>query len=142
LALVIRRPVTVKAIVTDGLKDELLMDLQEAMQKVELDLQQLEFEGKRLLADLEKQGSERIDVFKQQLEAERQKRLDAKKELAQKMQAVDALELGQEVVHSTVEAEWTVEVGQNWKEIYGTEIILKDDIVVEIREAGPSSSGS
>ncbi|NLY54720.1 MAG: 16S rRNA processing protein RimM [Firmicutes bacterium] len=142
MALVIRRPVTVKAIVTDGLKDELLMDLQEAMQKVELDLQQLEFEGKRLLADLEKQGSERIDVFKQQLEAERQKRLDAKKELAQKMQAVDALELGQEVVHSTVEAEWTVEVGQNWKEIYGTEIILKDDIVVEIREAGPSSSGS
>ncbi len=72
----------------------------------------------------------------QRLEAERQKRMQAEQELLQKIQAVEALELGQEVIHSTVEADWTVQVGQNWSQIHAVEIVLKDDIVVEIREAG------
>ncbi len=136
MALTIRRPITVKSIVTDLLKDSLLNDLQTALQKLEQDIQQLEFQGKKLLTDLEKQNPQRVAVFKQQLDGERQKRADAKKELLQKMQAVQALELAQEVIHSTVEGVWEVEVGQNWKDIQGSEIVLKDDVVIEIREPG------
>lgn len=136
MALTIRRPITVKSVVTDLLKDSLLSDLQTALQKLEQDTQQLEFQGKKLLADLEKQNSQRVAVFKQQLDGERQKRVEAKRDLLQKMQAVEALEPGQEVIHSTVEGVWEVEVGQNWKEIQGAEIVLKDDVVIEIREPG------
>lgn len=46
------------------------------------------------------------------------------------------MELGQEVVHSTVEADWAVQVGQSWAQIHAAEIVLKDGVVVEIREAG------
>ncbi len=136
MAVTIRRPITVKAIVTRGLKDSLVSDLQQALVKLDLDLQQLDFQGKTLLSDLAKQDSEQLRSLMQRLEAERQKRMQAEQELLQKIQAVEALELGQEVIHSTVEADWTVQVGQNWSQIHAVEIVLKDDIVVEIREAG------
>lgn len=130
----IRRPITVKAIVTDGLKDSLVQELQQALSTLELELQQLDFQSKKLLSDFAKQGPEQLDAIKQRLEAERQKRAQARQELLQKIQVVAALELGQEVVHSTVEAAWTVQIGQRWTQIQGAEIVLKDDIVVEIRQ--------
>lgn len=135
LSVTIRRPVTVKAIVTASLKDSLVQELQQAVVQMELELQQLEFQSKKLLSDFAKQGSEQLTSLKQRLESERQKRMQAKQELLQKIQVVEALELGDEVVHSTVEADWTVQVGQSWAEIQGTEIVLKDNIVVEIRQA-------
>lgn len=138
MSVTIQRPITVKAIVTDLLKDTLLVELQQALERIEHDLAQLEFQGKKMLLDLEKQGSSQLFSVKQQLAVEREKRLEAKNELLQKMQAVEALELGQEVVHSSVEGIWQVEVGQRWSEILGSEIVLKDDVVVEIREAKSS----
>jgi F0F1-type ATP synthase membrane subunit b/b' len=136
LAITIRRPVTVKAIVTVGLKENLVRELQQAVAQVDLELKHLEFQGKKLLSDFSNQGREAVEALQQRLESERQQRLQAKQELLQKIQAVAALELGEEVVHSTVEADWTVEIGQSWSQIQGAEIVLKDDIVVEIREAG------
>lgn len=133
MALSIVRPVTVKAIVTDRLREGLLLDLRKAVENADRDLQQLDFEGKKMLLHLERRNPERTSALQQQLETERQKRLDGKKELLQKLQAVETLQLGQEVVHSTVEGVWTLEIGQSWSAVLGVEIVLKDDIVVEIR---------
>lgn len=133
MALSILRPVTVKAIVTDQLRAGLLVDLRKVLENAEREIQQLDFQGKKMLLDLERRNPERTSALQQQLEAERQKRLDGKKELLQKLQAVLALQLGQEVIHSTVEGVWTLEIGQSWSAVQGVEIVLKDDIVVEIR---------
>ncbi|MGI6343680.1 MAG: YlqD family protein [Bacillota bacterium] len=133
MAITIGRPVIVKAIVTDALKDDLLIDLQNALTRLEEDSHQFDFQGRKMVQDLEKTNPQRVAVFKQQLETERQKRQEAKQELLQKMQAVESLEVGQEVVHSTVQGFWDVEVGQNWEAIEKAEIVIKDGVVIEIR---------
>lgn len=134
MTLSIRRPIAVKAIVTDKLKHDLLQDVNQAQANLDIELQQLEFQGKKLLADFAKQAPDQLGAIRQQIEAEREKRLTSKQELTHKAQAIAALELDQEILHSTVEGDWTVQVGHNWDAISEAEIVLKDGIVVEIRE--------
>jgi hypothetical protein len=135
MALTILRPVTVKAIVTEPLKSQLQAELSTAIEQAERRLQHLEFQGKRMLLDLERKHPERLPEAKHQLEAKRQEGQAAKQELLQKLAVVEALQPGQEVVHSTAQGIWTVAVGQRWSEVQAAEIVIKDDVVVEIRQS-------
>lgn len=133
MPLSIIRPVTVKAIVTDQLKSGLMADLQRAIASAERELQQLEFQGRKLQLECERRNPERLPGLQQQLEGERQKRQTAKTELGQKLRAVEALEIGQEVIHSTAQLLCQVEVGQAWPDSAAGEIVLQDGVVVAIR---------
>jgi hypothetical protein len=56
--------------------------------------------------------------------------------LEQQLHQLEELEIGTEIHHSTVESECTVQVGDNWEQwMSGTEIIVKDSIIVEIRQS-------
>lgn len=125
------RPITVKVIVTEELKEKLANDLRLALQRTEAELQQIDAQAKRLLADADKLDSTRVASLKNQLEAEKVKRLDTRKELFEKLKVIAALELGREQVHSTVESIIEVNVGDPWHP--ATEIVLKNDRIVEIR---------
>lgn len=131
MSLKIIRPVTVKVIVTEELKERVASDLQQAIHRIDGELQQLDFQAKRTLSDLEKTTPQRVAVVKSQFEVERQKRLDTRRELVEKLKAIAGLPLGQETVHSTVESLVEVRVGDVWKS--SVEIVLKDDRIVEIR---------
>lgn len=48
----VRVPVAIKSKVTEGLKAKLIADLQQRLDLVEQDLQQIEFQAKRLLLSL------------------------------------------------------------------------------------------
>lgn len=54
--LALRRQVVIKAIVTETFKQQAGAELQAALQNVDMNLQQLEFQGKRAIADLEKKS--------------------------------------------------------------------------------------
>jgi len=58
----IKRTITLKALVTPALKEEMLRDLHNTLQRLELELQQIEFQGKRLLLDAEKQGVQQVHL--------------------------------------------------------------------------------
>lgn len=133
MGLTIRRPITVKAIVTDLLKQELASDLQEAVQKLDNELAQIDFHSKRMVADVEKHSPGKGQVFQQQVEGEKQKRLEAKAKLMERLKEVAKLTVGQEVIHSTVDSEISVDIGDSWSKVLQTEIILKDGVIVEIR---------
>lgn len=120
MSLRIVRPITVKVIVTQELKERLALDLQRSLQRIDGELQQID-----------KLSPERIVALKGQIDTERQKRLDMRKELLDKLKVIAALELGQEHVHSTVESIMEVNVGDIWQR--PAEIVLKDDRIVEIR---------
>lgn len=47
----VRVPVAIKSKVTEGLKAKLIADLQQRLDLVEQDLQQIEFQAKRLLSE-------------------------------------------------------------------------------------------
>ena len=131
MSLKIVRPITVKVIVTEQLKEKLAFDLQHALQRVEGELQQIEYQGIKMQTDIDKANPQRATAIRSQLDAEKQKRLTVRRELLEKLKAIAALEIGQEQVHSTVESVFEVNVGDTWH--YAVEIVLKDDRIVEIR---------
>ena len=63
----VRVPVTIKAKVTESLKAKLIADLQQRQDMVEQDLQQIEFQAKRLLSEQAKIDAQGLIQLRQQI---------------------------------------------------------------------------
>ena len=126
-------PVTIKAKVTEELKQRLIAETEEALQGVDLELQQIEFHAKRLLAEQAKQDAQGLVALRQQIEAEKQKRLEFKNEMLAKLKATQELELGSEIVRGQLERVVDVKVGDDLNKIMGSEILLEDGKVLAFR---------
>lgn len=130
----VKRPVTVKMILTNGTKKELLRQCEQSIRQLELELEQLSFERRKLLHRAEKQGRDVIQQAEERLQQEVSERLEKQEQLKQQYKQIEQLPEGSEIVHSQVESEVTIELGDNWEELMKKpEIVLKDGIVHEIR---------
>ncbi len=135
----LKRQVAVKAIVTDVFKTNASNEIQQSLQQLDLNLQQLEFQAKRAIADLEKQKASPADMdnIKGQIEQERQRLLLNKNELLQRLNVIAQLEMNSEFLQGTLENYVEIKVGDNlYDKLSNTEVILKDGVVVEIRGQG------
>lgn len=130
----INRPVVWKAVVTDQLRDELGQELERAINRLDMEIQQLEFQAKRVLPDLERQNLKRAMDMRQQIEDEKQKRRQARERLSEQMQDVASLTIGEEIARGTLEGLAEVSVGDDLRRLLYAEIVTKDGIVVELRE--------
>ncbi len=132
-SMTLKCPVTIKAKVTEELKQRLIAETEEALQGVDLELQQIEFHAKRLLAEQAKQDAQGLVALRQQIEAEKQKRLEFKNEMLAKLKATQELELGSEIVRGQLERVVDVKVGDDLNKIMGSEILLEDGKVLAFR---------
>ena len=132
-SMTLKCPVTIKAKVTEELKQRLIAETEEALQGVELELQQIEFHAKRLLAEQAKQDAQGLVALRQQIEAEKQKRLEFKNEMLAKLKATQELDLGSEIVRGQLERVVDVKVGDDLNKIMGSEILLEDGKVLAFR---------
>ncbi len=130
----INRPIVWKAIVTDRLKKELSQELERAIGRLDMEIQQLEFQAKRVLPDLERQNLKRAMEMRQELEEEKQKRRHSRDRLADQMQELQDLANGEEIARGTLEGMAEVAIGDDLTKILYVEIVTKDDQVVEFRE--------
>ncbi|MBO9540352.1 YlqD family protein [bacterium] len=139
----LRRQVIIKAIVTDTFKQQASAELQAALQNVDMNLQQLEFQGKRAIADLEKKNitpagpmvQQQIEGIKQQIEGERGQLMAAKNDMLQKLNMIGQLDIGSEFVQAQVDNFVDVAIGDNlYLKLSSPEVIVKDGVVVEIRQ--------
>ncbi|RYD02749.1 hypothetical protein N752_23500 [Desulforamulus aquiferis] len=73
--LTITRPVLVKVRVTDSYKRALVQELQQSAGKLELEIQQLDFQAKKLL-EIAKKNPAGAEAARVQLEQEKHRRLD------------------------------------------------------------------
>ena len=87
-------PVTVKSKATDVLKEQLVAEIKEAMAKVDMELQQIEFHAKRLMTEQVRSDVQGLTALRQQIDGEKQKRLELKNHLQEKMKETSQLELG------------------------------------------------
>lgn len=133
MGLTISRPVVIKAIVTESFKRLYLQDLEDAMKRVDTIVQQLDTQIRR--TELERQVSPQARAIRQQLELERARQESTKAELAMRLREADQLELNSEFAQGTVEGLVEVSVGDNlFTKIGRSEIVIKDGIIMEIRE--------
>jgi len=134
----IKRNVILRAIVTDQLKEQVSTELQAAADEVEQRVQQLEFSTKAYITDLQRADLQRAMAVRKQIEAEKQKQTELRDALLERKAQVAELENGQEVVRGTLESFVEIKEGDDLAVLLGgTEIVSKDDIVVEIRQRRP-----
>ncbi len=130
----VRVPVTIKAKVTESLKAKLIADLQQRQDMVEQDLQQIEFQAKRLLSEQAKIDAQGLIQLRQQIEEEKQKRMNFKAEVAAKLKDAEKLEIGSEIAQGTMEQTITVKVGDDLDAMMGSEILLEDGKIIAFRQ--------
>jgi hypothetical protein len=133
MALTVSRPVVIKAIVTEGFKRLYVQDLDEAIKRVDTIVQQLDTQIRR--TELERQVSPQSRAIRQQLEMERARQEGTKAELSMRLREAQELALNSEFTQGTLESLVEVNVGDNlFTKLGRTEIIVKDGIIMEIRE--------
>jgi DNA anti-recombination protein RmuC len=135
--LVLKRPVNVKVIVTTTWQEEAQKQLQNQVNNIDQQLLQLEQQGQRAIAEIQKQGSlqasQQVENIQQQVNQKKNELLQNKNQMLQQMQQVQLLELGQEVVQAQMESFFEVKEGDNLVEKLNIEVVLRDGVIEEIR---------
>jgi YlqD protein len=123
----LKRAVNVRAIVTQRWKDEIQQGLQGQINEVDGQLQQLEMQGQRAIAEIKQQSLQPPGPqVMQQID-------NIQLQVLQQLQEVQTLELNQEVVQGQIESMFDVGVGDNLVSKMNVEILLRDGVVMEIR---------
>ncbi len=132
-SITITRPVVIKVRVTENYKKVVAAELQKAVQRLDLELQHLDFQMKKLAVELGKKNSQGLAAAKQQIEAQTHERLQKKQTLLEKIKEVSMLTPGTEITHGRVESLTELKVGDDWNKIMNIEVLVEDGIVQEIR---------
>jgi predicted phage tail protein len=139
--LLVKRTVAVKAIVTPRWKEEAQQQMQLQIDQIDSQLQQIELQGQRMLAEIERQNlkplgpqaQQQVDSLNAQINQEKNKRLEQKNQILQQLQQVQILELDQEVSQGQIDSFFNLKAGDNLIQKMQVEILLRDGEVVEIR---------
>ncbi|MBD2304679.1 YlqD family protein [Chroococcidiopsis sp. FACHB-1243] len=139
--MLLKRPINVKAVVTPRWKDEVQQQLQSQINAVDQQLQQLEKQGQRAIAEIQKQSiqppgpetRQQIESIQLQVNEKKSELLEQKNQSLQNLQQVQLLEMNQEVSQFQLEGIFSVQPGDNLIAKLQVEILLRDGIVEEIR---------
>ena len=139
--LLLKRPVTLKVIVTGRWKEEAQQQLQSQINDVDSQLQQLEEQGQRAINDLKKQSvdppgpdvQQQIDNIQNQVNEKKSEMMQQRNQSLQQMEQIQRLELGQEVSQGQMDSFVRVGSGDNLANKMNVEILLRDGVIEEIR---------
>lgn len=139
--MLLKRVINIKAIVTPRWRDEVQQQLQTQINQVDQQLQQLEMQGQRAIAEIQKQSLQppgpqtlqQIDNIQLQVNQKKSELLEQKNQNLQNLQQVQLLEMNQEVSQFQLEGLFSVAPGDNLIDKLQVEILLRDGVVEEIR---------
>ncbi len=139
--LLLKRNIVLRVIVTERWKTEMQEQYQRQLQQIDGQIQQLEFQGKRAIAEIEKktiqpagpEATQQIEMIKAQVNDQKSKLLNQKTQILQQQTQVAGLALEQEVAQGTVESFFQATVGDNLVQKMQVDIVVQDGIIKEIR---------
>ncbi len=134
----LKMPVTVKAKLTEALKAKILKELEDNLSRVDLELQQLSIQEKRVLqgntpAEPTPESMHRAQAIEAQFGEERQKRLAFRAETTKRKEDMEKLAIGAEIVQGTLERQVEVHIGDDMRELMNVEVLVEDDKIIAIR---------
>jgi len=131
----IKRAVAVQVIVTDRYKQEVTEELERAMQEAEQEISRVEMQARRLLSGVQTLDLQQTMGIRRQLEAEKQRLEGFRQELTEQIEEVQKWELDTEKSRGSLESTTDINEGDDlWKRLRDTQIVVKDGVVVGIRE--------
>ena len=133
--LTLKRSVAVHVIVTDEFKEELKAELQQAAETAQQRIDQLEFQSRRFLADLQRNDMTQAMNARRQIEAEKRRQDGIRRDIEEQLEQADKLEVGSEYPRGVVEGFVEIKEGDNLlQKLAESQIVIKDGVVVEVRE--------
>lgn len=137
----LKMPVTIKAKVTEKLKEKMVKELDEGIQRAELEIQQLRIQEKRVLDENgpanpdepTPQEIQRLNAIHQHFDQEQQKRAEYREQALAQKEKTESLKLGSEIVQGTLERQVDVKVGDDMRELMNVEVLVEDDKIIAIR---------
>jgi capsule polysaccharide export protein KpsE/RkpR len=133
--MIVKREILLKAIVTEQLKNQLREGVKETLEQIDQGQEEMERQYRRLMLEVQRMDAGRAMAVRQQVDAERRRQDDAKKELQDQLAEYEELQLGEEFVMRVLEGTVEIREGDNFfDKIRRAEIIVEDDIVKELRE--------
>lgn len=131
----IRRQVILRSIVTDQLKANLNRELDDAIAEIDDRLSQLDAQTRLYITELQRVDLQQAMTVRKRVEAEKKRQEEIRDALRERKQQVDVLDNGAEVIRGTLESDVEVNEGDDLSVLLGgTELVTKDDIVIEIRQ--------
>ncbi len=128
----IHQPITVRVIVTDDFRDQLIAEARESIRKVDDNLARLgEMTPESESADVE--DPHEVEFHRQRLEKERSRLYQMRKELEWRIKEAESIKNGAELPLHQVQGTIELKVGDNYLDKVSTEVVLKDWEVVEVR---------
>lgn len=130
------KKVVVKQVLTENRKQTMMEEFLKQKKQVEKEIKQLEFQlHKKLKAS--KNNYEYQNALKSSFNKEIKERNDKVKIIDFQIGQLDELVIGTEIKEQTIDTLHEINVGDDWNLFMeGTEIIIKDGIISEIREGG------
>ena len=122
-------PVTVKAKLTEKLREHMLNELTKAAEQMELEIKQINIDRQRELNQHPEQGEQIVRFFGAEVNKRQRNREDA----LNRKETLEKLSLGAEIVQGTLEHQVELKIGDNFREIMNMEILLEDDKIIAIR---------
>jgi len=133
--LTVKRSVAVQVIVTDEFKEELKAELRQAAETAQQRIDQLEFQSRRFLADLQRNDLTQAMSARRQIEAEKRRQDGIRRDIEEQLEQADKLEIGSEYPRGVVEGSVEIKEGDNLvQKLSESQIVIKDGVIVEIRE--------
>ena len=143
MAVIVKRPVILKNVVTESFKSQLAEELEHAINQIGQWLEQEEFQSRRLIAEAQKQTPHRVNQLREEISQERGKQEQALENLKQQLSQVKQLEIDSFFSSGTYDAPVKIEVGDDIRsKLSQAEIIVKDGRVIQINEWAPQSSST
>lgn len=135
MSLIVKRPVVLKNIVTEEFKKRLREDLSNAIKQINIRIDQMNFQEKRVITDDKQHSKKEIGVMQERLRQERVRQERVKNDLQRRLNEIPSLEIGSEFISGNYEAPVKIEIGDDIRQkLSQAEIIVKDGIVVETKE--------
>lgn len=131
ISLQIIQKVIVKQMITENSKYTLQKKFEREKKQLELECQQLLFEQRKLMNKLTQSKTEVEERFEREINFRKDKMLM----IDFKIEQLEVLEIGSEIIEREMEAIVPVEIGKDWETIMKERIIVvKDNVIVRIDE--------
>ncbi len=125
----IKVPVTIKAKLTEKLKERLIGDFTKTAEQMELEIKQIEIDRKRELDNNPDNAARIQQFFGNEINQRRQRIAEAN----MRRETIEKLQIGAEITQGTLERQVELKVGDNMREIMNVEVLIEDDKIIAIR---------
>jgi len=134
--IILRRPVSVVAVMTETFRDQMIKEAENTLKRIEEDLRQIETESVKYIASVSLQNPQQASSLTQQMNEEKQRLKTTQVQLDKKIMELENIKNGTEVPFQTFDSFIEVGVGDNlYNKLNKTVVVIKDWVVIDIRES-------